>query len=115
MYSSGSSKVDRSSINGEFLDPKFCMHYTVKPVLRGHSKRNPKIGFQYQLSLKNKGQKYCRMLQKEHSAIFFSTFIKLPFVFKTFVLSIFEWLLNTGFTLLDSIIRLSHLLTTYPV
>ena len=27
---------------------------------------------------------------REHSAIF-STFIKLPFVLKTFVLSIFEW------------------------
>ena len=27
-----------------------------------------------------------------------STFIKLPFVFKTFVLSIFEWPLKTGFT-----------------
>ena len=26
------------------------------------------------------------------------TFIKLPFVFKTFVLSIFEWPLKTGFT-----------------
>ena len=26
------------------------------------------------------------------------TYIKLPFVFKTFVLSIFEWLLKTGFT-----------------
>ena len=36
------------------------------------------------------------MLQ-EHSAIR-STFIKLPLVFKTFVLSIFEWLLKTGFT-----------------
>ena len=34
---------------------------------------------------------------KEHSAIL-STFIKLPFVFKIFVLSIFEWLLKTGFT-----------------
>ena len=33
----------------------------------------------------------------EHSAIL-STFIKLPFVFKTFVLSIFEWPLKTGFT-----------------
>ena len=32
-----------------------------------------------------------------HSAIL-STFIKLPFVFKTFVLSIFEWPLNTDFT-----------------
>ena len=35
----------------------------------------------------------------EHSAIR-STFIKLPFVFKTFVLSIFEWPLKTGFTVL---------------
>ena len=32
---------------------------------------------------------------REHSAIL-STFIKLPFVFKTFVLSIFEWSLKTG-------------------
>ena len=29
------------------------------------------------------------------------TFIKLPFVFKTFVLSIFEWSLKTGFTVLN--------------
>ena len=55
---------------------------TVKPALSGHPKRSPKIGFQYQLSL-NAGQKYCRMLQE--------TFIKLPIVFKTFVLSIFDW------------------------
>ena len=60
---------------------------TVKPVLSDHSN---------QLSL-NAGQKYCRMLQGEHSAIL-STFIKLPFVFKTFVLSIFKWPLKTGFT-----------------
>ena len=56
---------------------------TVKPVLSGHSKRRPKIGFQDQLSL-NAGQKYCRMLPLEHSAIL-STLIKLPVVFKTFV------------------------------
>ena len=37
------------------------------------------------------------MLQGEHSAIL-STFIKLPFVFKVFVLSIFEWPLKAGFT-----------------
>ena len=37
-----------------------------------------------QLSL-NAGQKYCRMLQGEHSAIL-STFIKLPFFIKIFVL-----------------------------
>ena len=34
---------------------------------------------------------------REHSAIL-STFIKLPFIFKAFVLSIFEWPLKTGFT-----------------
>ena len=33
------------------------------------------------------------MLQGEHSVIL-STFIKLPFVIKIFVLSIFEWLLR---------------------
>ena len=37
------------------------------------------------------------MLQWEHSAILL-TFIKLPFVIKIFVLSIFEWRLKTGFT-----------------
>ena len=37
------------------------------------------------------------MLQGEHSAILW-TFIKLPFVIKIFVLSIFEWLLKIGFT-----------------
>ena len=34
---------------------------------------------------------------REHSVILL-TFIKLPFVFKTFVLAIFEWPLKTGFT-----------------
>ena len=37
------------------------------------------------------------MLQGEHSAIA-STFIKLPFVIKIFVLSIFEWPFYTGLT-----------------
>ena len=62
-----------------------CMHiciltadYTVQPVLSGHSKKD-------QLSL-NAGQKYCRMLQGEHSAILL-TFIKLPNVIKILVLS----------------------------
>ena len=59
-------------------------------VLNGHSKKGRKICFQNQLLL-NAGQKYCRMLQGEHSAIL-STFIKLPFVIKTFVLSMFELL-----------------------
>ena len=56
----------------------------------------PQTGFQDQLSL-NADQKYCGMLQGEHSAIL-STFIKLPFVIKIFVLSIFEWPFYTGFT-----------------
>ena len=59
------------------------------------SKRQ-KIGFQDRLSL-NAGQKYCRMLQGEYSAIL-STFNRLRFVIKTFVLSIFEWPFYTGFT-----------------
>ena len=42
------------------------------------------------------------MLQEEHSAILL-TFIKLPFVIKIFVLSIFEWPLKTGFTVLYGI------------
>ena len=48
----------------------------VKPPL---SKR-PKTGFQDQVLL-NAGQKYCRMLQGEHSATLL-TFIKLSFVIK---------------------------------
>ena len=64
-------------------------------VKRSPSKR-PKIGFQDQFSL-NAGQKYCRMLQGEHSAIL-STFINQAFVMKIFVLSIFERPFYTGFT-----------------
>ena len=69
---------------------------TVKPVLKGPLKKKTKIDFQDRLSL-NEGQKYCRMLQGEHSAIL-STFIKLTSVIKIFVLSIFEWPSKTGFT-----------------
>ena len=63
--------------------------------------KKTKIGFQDQLSL-NAGQKYCRMLQGEHSAIL-SIFIKLPFVIKIFVLSIFEWPFYTGFSVLTPV------------
>ena len=72
-------------------------NYSKTCVKRPLSKR-PKIGFQDQLSL-DAGQKYCRMLQGEHSAIL-STFIKLPFVIKIFVLSIFGWSFYTGFTVI---------------
>ena len=60
------------------------MHYS-KTCLKRPLKKRTEIGFQDRSSL-NAGKKYCRM---EHSAIF-STFLKLPFAFKTFVLSIFE-------------------------
>ena len=48
----------------------------------------------------NAGQKYCRMLQREHSAIHLA-FIKPPVVIKDikpFVLSISEWPFYTGTT-----------------
>ena len=67
-----------------------------KTCLKWPLKMKTKICFQDPLSL-NAGQKYCRMLQGEHSAKF-STFIKLPLVIKIFVLSIFDWPLKTGFT-----------------
>ena len=66
-----------------------------KTCLKRSLKKKTKIGFQGQLSL-NADQKYCRMLQGEHSAILL-TFIKLPSVIKIFVLSIFEWTLKRGF------------------
>ena len=70
-------------------------HQSNTSVKRPLSKR-PQIGFQDQLSL-NAGQKYCRMHQEEHSAILVN-FIKLQFVIKIFVLSIFEWPFYTGLT-----------------
>ena len=66
----------------------FKVYYS-KTCLKQPLKKNTIIGFQYGLSL-NAGQKYCRMLQGEHSAIL-STFIKLPFFIKTFVLTFFKW------------------------
>ena len=46
------------------------------------------------------------MLQGGHSAIL-STFIKLPFVIKIYVLSIFEWPRKTGFNLFCNILVIS--------
>ena len=56
---------------------KLCKTATLKKT---------KNGFQDRLLL-NAGQKYCRMLQGEHSAILLTS-IKLPFAIKIFVLSI---------------------------
>ena len=46
------------------------------------------------------------MLQREHSALLL-IFIKLPFVIKIIVLSIFEWPFYTGFTVFETILFLS--------
>ena len=74
------------------------IQYSKTCVKRPLSK-SPKIGFQDQLSL-NAGQKYCRMLPLEHSAILL-TFIKLPFVINIFVSTIFEWGFYTGLTVVN--------------
>ena len=47
----------------------------------------------------------------EHSAILL-TFIKPPFVFNSFVLSIFDWQLKTGFTVITYANK--SLLNTHP-
>ena len=88
------------------------MDYSKTSVKRPLSKR-PKIGFQDQLSL-NASQKYCRMLQVEHSAIIL-TFIKLPFVIKIFVLSNFEWPFYTGFTVVPKPHVLAYLTSNLPL
>ena len=80
-----------------------CMHFKIeikysKTCVKRPLSKGTKIGFHDQLSL-NAGQKCCRMLQGEHSAIL-STFIKLPFVNKIFVLSIIECAFYTGCTVL---------------
>ena len=53
------------------------------------------------------------MLPMEHSAVLL-TRTKPPHGFKTFVLSIFEWLLKTGFTVLDRLFTLYELLNPSP-
>ena len=60
----------------------------VKPVLSGHSKRRLKVCFQTEYRLM-KVKSIAECSQWEHSAIL-STFIKLPFVIKNFVLPILE-------------------------
>ena len=71
-----------------------------KTCLMRPLRKKIKNDFQDWLSL-NAGQKYCRMLQGEHSAKIL-TFIKVPFVIKIFVFSIFEWPLKAGFTVFSS-------------
>ena len=67
-----------------------------KKTVKWPLSKKPKIGFQDQLSL-NAGEKYYRILRWEHSAIL-SIIIKLSFVIKICIVSIFEWPFYTGFT-----------------
>ena len=64
---------------------------TVKPVLSSHSKRRPKIGFKTDY----------RLMQVKSIAECILQYVR-PSLSKTFVLSIFEWPLKTGFTVLSN-------------
>ena len=85
---------DQYLVNSLF--PKHASKYYSKTCVKHPLSKRPKIGFQDQLSL-SAGQKYCRMIQGEHSAILLA-FIKLSFVIKIFILAILEWLLMTDLT-----------------
>ena len=90
--------IRRINATSECLSRKDGIFQYSKTCVKQPLSKRPKIVFQDQLSL-NLGHKNGRMLQGEHSAILL-TCIKLPFVIKIFVLSIFEWRLYTGFTAL---------------
>ena len=74
--------------------------YTVEPVLNRHSQKDHKLVFKTNYRL----MQVESIGEWEHSSILL-TFIKLPFVIKTFVLSIFEWPFYTDFTVLHQGIR----------
>ena len=78
---------------------------TVKPVKNGHSQKDNKMVFKtnYRLMLvKSIAECSKGSMQNAPKGAFCNalllTFIKLPVVIKTFVLSIFEWPFYTGFT-----------------
>ena len=66
----------------------------VKPVLNSHSKEDQKLDFKTDYHLMH--VKSIAECSKENSAILL-TCIKLPPIFKTYVLSILEWSPKTGF------------------
>ena len=110
MFFSALFSVSIGTVSWSIIcDWGILLSYGKTCVKRPHSKRR-KIGFQDQLSL-SAGQEYCSMLQGEHPAIL-STFIKLPFVIKMFVLSIFEWPFYTGCTVFTCLILIKYLQVT---
>ena len=74
---------------------------TVNPVLSDHSKRNPKLVFKTDYRLMQ--VKCIAECSKRAFCITFDLHndIKIPFVFYTFILSIFEWPLKTGLTIMS--------------
>ena len=70
---------------------KLTADYTAKSILSGHLKKKTNYRLMQVKSI------------AEHSAILL-TLIKLPFVIKIFVLSFFEWLLKTCFTVLTTVL-----------
>ena len=76
------------------LTQTFVCIYVYWPVLSGHSKKKTKNLFSRPI-MQVKSIAEC-------SLAILSTFIKLSFVIKIFVLSFFEWLLKTGFTVLTT-------------
>ena len=68
---------------------------TLEPVLNGHSQKDKKMDFKTDYHL----MQVKSIAECSKSAIL-STFIKLPFDNKIFVLSIFEWQLKTGLAVL---------------
>ena len=67
-----------------------------KTCLKRPLKKKAKHWFSRQIIAKCRS-KVLQNAPREHSAILLS-FIKLPFVVKIFVLSVFEWPFKTGFT-----------------
>ena len=87
------------SKNGQMMRHIFWLRFTVKPALRGHTKRTPKLVFfktDYLLmQVKSIAECYKGSILQYFLP---SLTYNVPFVIKIFVLSIFEWLLKTGFT-----------------
>ena len=80
MRKSARTQIPPFFDNDPYIDVTSLHTVYSKTCVKRLLSTRPQIGFQDQLSL-DAGQKYCRMLQGEHSAIL-STFIKLLFVIK---------------------------------
>ena len=77
------------------MNTTFLLELYSYTCLKRPLKKNTKYWFSRPIIAKC-SSKVLQNAPKEHSAMLLA--FKLPFVFKTFVLSIFEWPLNAGFT-----------------